>query len=82
MLGFSKAIGKNYAIDFIFLHKLRDFKDGITFLNFDMDLDLYEGDHNPQFDFLFCIFNYTLIEINLYNVNHVSSSSTSEVEAV
>jgi hypothetical protein len=70
MLGFSKRINKNYAIDFAFFTKIRMFNEGISFINFDIALDIYKADHNPQARIFLCLFNFTIIDICFYNINH------------
>jgi len=62
---------KNYAFDYVFFYKIRDFSDGISFINADVNLDLYENDHNPSFNIFLCLFNITIFEISIYNINHV-----------
>lgn len=36
---------------------IRSFKDGITFFNLKINLDLYKDDHSPAFQIEFTIFN-------------------------
>ena len=69
---------KNYALDWNFFWKIRNFKDGINFFNFDIDLDLYKFDHNPKFDICLAIFNYIIFEIEIYNINHVPNDEDEE----
>lgn len=64
-------ISKNYAFDYMLLHKFREYKDGITFLNVELNLDLYKGHHNPQFTFAFYFFNFTIFEFTIYNIHHI-----------
>jgi hypothetical protein len=63
-------ISKNYAIDFGFLYKIRSFKDGISIIELSSGLDFYKGDHNPKVHLRFILFNFSIFEINIYNVNH------------
>lgn len=63
---------KNYAFDYCFFYKIRNFSDGISFINADINLDLYENDHNPSFNMFLCIFNMTIFDLSIYNVNHIS----------
>ena len=44
-------ISKNFALDYLLLHQVRSFKDGITFFELKKNLDLYKSDHKPSFDF-------------------------------
>lgn len=62
---------KNYSLDWNFFWKVRSFEDGIKFLTFDINLDLYESDHKPSFNIYLGILNYTIFEIEIYNVNHL-----------
>jgi len=71
-------LSKNYAIDWNFFWPIRQFKEGITFFNFDINLDLYKGDHNPKFDITLLILNYIIFEIEIYNVNHVENDDDSD----
>ncbi len=52
-------ISKNYAVDWNFFWKSREFKDGIT-NNFDCSLDLFKDDHNPKFRLSLELFNYVV----------------------
>jgi hypothetical protein len=70
MILISKEISKNFVFEISFFHKLRNFKDGISFLEFDVNLDLYKGDHNPQFEMCLVILNFKIFETNIYNINH------------
>lgn len=71
MLCWSFKINENYTFEISGLHKIRNFKDGVTFIDFSIDLDLYVGDHNPKFSIMITILNFKLIEIEVYNVHHV-----------
>jgi hypothetical protein len=71
MIWFSIKITKNFSLDFSFFHLVRAFKDGITFFNFVVELDLYKGDHNPQFNICLIIINFKIFEIDFYNINHL-----------
>ena len=75
MFWVSKKISKKYAIDVSCFHLIRNFKDGISFCQFSVNLDLYEADHNPQFKILLIILNFKLFEFEIYNINHVSTYS-------
>ena len=67
----SFKVSKNYAVDWLLFHKFRNFSDGITLAEFSLNTDLYEGDHNPKTSFRIAILNVYLIQIEVYNVNHV-----------
>ena len=64
-------INKKYAWEIALFYKLRQFKDGIDFFEFNIGLDLFEGDHNPKFRLLLIIFNFTIIDIEVYNMFHI-----------
>jgi len=66
-------ISKNYAFDYMLFHKVRNFKDGVTFFDFECNLDLFKGHHNPKFNLSLFLFNYTIFEFEIYNVNHVKT---------
>jgi hypothetical protein len=71
MLFLAFRTSKDYAIEFSCLRRIRDFSDGISFFEFDVNLDLWHGDHNPKFEMSLTVFNFCLFEFNWYNVNHV-----------
>ena len=62
-----------YALDFGLFYKVRNFKDGLTFFEFILNLDLYRADHNPQVRCALVIFNFTIFDITFYNVRHYDS---------
>lgn len=54
-----------------FFAMVRDFRDGITFFKFRVNLDLYESEHTPAFQFEITIFNcYNHIWIYQNNPNY------------
>jgi hypothetical protein len=50
---FNRKITKNYGMELLTFHQLRDFKDGCIFFIFDVNLVLYKADHNPRFRVIF-----------------------------
>ena len=70
MICISTKLTNNYAIEISCLHKVRNFKDGISFVDGEISLDLYPGDHNPKFRLDFIFMNYTILEVGVYNMNH------------
>jgi hypothetical protein len=62
-----------YALDFGLFYKVRNFKDGLTFFEFILNLDLYRADHNPQVRCALVFFNFTIFDITFYNVRHYDS---------
>lgn len=71
MICFHRDISKNYAWELTMFHKLRQFSDGISFFDWKCSLDWFKADHNPKFEFLLVILNFTIVEFNVYNRNHV-----------
>jgi hypothetical protein len=67
---FNFKINQNYAFEFYGLYPIRDIKDGISFFEFRMNLDLYKGDHNPRFEFSLILLNVMVFSLMIYNVNH------------
>jgi hypothetical protein len=70
MIGFSLNLGKNFAFDLTGPRLIRRFKDGVTFFDFLVSLDLYASDHKPSFDISLIFLNLMFFEINIYNVHH------------
>ena len=70
MLGFWGNITANKAWELVFFHWYRSFKDGITFVNIDINYDRFEGDHNPRAEFALRVLNLTIIEFNIYDTRH------------
>ena len=66
-------VTEQYALDFGLFYKVRNFKDGLTFFEFILNLDLYKADHNPQVRCALVIFNFTIFDITFYNVRHYDS---------
>jgi len=63
-------LSKNYAIELSLFNIVRDFSDGISFFEFEINLDLFEDDHKPSFDIYLMIFNCMIFQFRVYNVNH------------
>jgi hypothetical protein len=59
-------ISKTHFFALTLFHKLRDFSDGWTFINFETRLDLYKHEHNPQFRMHLVVLNYTVFELEIY----------------
>jgi len=68
-------LSKNYAIDWSFLRKIRNFSDGISFFEFNCNLDLYKSDHNPKINIHLMLINIMIFEFEIYNVNHVEEQN-------
>lgn len=67
---FSLKLKDPYHFDFNFFHKIRRWKDGITFFSTDLSFDQYEADHKPSLRWELVLFNY-MIEMEIYNKNHL-----------
>ena len=57
----------------ILLYKLRDQKDGITFFELVVNMDLFDNadsvsQHNPKLTFRLIVLNYTIFEMVIYSV--------------
>jgi len=63
-------INKDYAIELSFLKMVRNFSDGISFFEFEVNLDLFEDDHKPSFDIFLMIFNCMIFQFWIYNIHH------------
>lgn len=72
------AINEDYHVDINGLYKMRNFSDGISFLEVNVNLDSYVGDHNPQFGIQIVLFNINVLEIRIYNVHHVDTLKSKE----
>lgn len=62
-------LSKNYNIELQLLSRTREFTDGITFFNFNMNCDLYVGDHKPSFEIELTVFN-VYNAFSIFNINH------------
>ena len=69
-LHFAFNITKNYGFEFVAFNKIREFKDGITFFEFILNLDLYKADHSPKLQFSLMVCNWMIFEMNIYNLHH------------
>lgn len=73
MICFSFKISKNFAFEASFLNFVRSFRDGVTFLDLSVNLDLYEADHKPEGHISLTFLNMILIDLRIYNVNHAEN---------
>jgi hypothetical protein len=71
MLLISFRITKNYFFEADILRKIRSFSDGISFLEFEFNVDFYRGDHNPKGRIMLVVLNFKVFEFEIYNINHV-----------
>jgi hypothetical protein len=69
-----KTIGGKISVDYgweiTVFRKLREISDGIIFFNGKINWDRYLADHCPRFEVHLIMFNYTIIEINVYYLHH------------
>ena len=61
-------IGASKAIEWAFFNHIRELKDGVTWFEFEINSDYYEGDHNPQSGIHLMILNWMIFEINYYSI--------------
>ena len=50
-------ITRDYSFEIQLFARIRRIKDGLTFFNFKVNLDLYESDHKPSFEVELTILN-------------------------
>jgi len=63
-------INSDYGWEITVFHKIRNITDGIIFFEKKINWDRYLADHSPRFEFYVILFNYTIIEINIYYLHH------------
>jgi len=63
-------ISSDYGWEITVFHKIRDASDGVIFFEKKINWDRYLTDHSPRFEFHVILFNYTIIEINIYYLHH------------
>ena len=66
----SGTISEDYGWEITVLHKLRQTTDGVVFFDGKINWDRYLADHSPRFEIHLVMFNYTIIEINIYYLHH------------
>ena len=72
MINIHRQINVNYGWELVLFHKVRNFSDGITFLESKINWDKYLGDHTPAFNVYLEILNFTILEFNIYYLYHRS----------
>lgn len=70
MYTIGKKTTDNYGFEITVFHKLREFSDGISFFEGKINWDRYESDHSPKFELFLMLFNYTIVELNIYYLHH------------
>ena len=63
-------IKSDYASSLTFFRKVRDWSDGITFFNLEVNWDKYLSDHSPYFRIRLTVLNHILIEFEIYYKYH------------
>ena len=63
-------ITDNYGFEITVFHKLREFSDGLSIFDLKINWDRYEADHSPKFEFFLMLFNYTILDMNIYYLHH------------
>jgi hypothetical protein len=69
-LHFAFKINSDYGFEFSALNKIREYKDGITFLEFVSNLDTYKEDHSPKFGINLVFMNWMIFECSVYYLHH------------
>jgi len=67
---FHGSINEDYAWEVALFRLIREFKDGITFFNLDINWDRYLADHTPRFEVRLVVLNCMLLEASLYYKHH------------
>lgn len=76
---FTNILGSVFEIQV--LAPTRKLKDGITFFNFKINLDLFPGDHNPKFELVVTVLNL-YNHILIHNQNHLWEEGKDEIESL
>jgi hypothetical protein len=63
-------ISREYGWEVTVFHKLRETSDGVIFFDGKINWDRYLADHSPRVEMHLVMFNYTIIEINVYYLHH------------
>lgn len=71
-------INEDYAWELAMFCKYRSLDDGLSLFEFKSDIDWYDGDHCPKADISLRLFNWTIFEFNIYNVNHADDEEVPE----
>lgn len=71
MNGFCVNLGKNYALDVAGFYLVRSFKDGLTFVELDVESSWYHDDHQPSFKIWLMVFNFIILDLTIYNTRHI-----------
>jgi len=66
----SGVITNKYGWELCLFMNIRRCSDGVSFMNFNVDWDRYDADHKPSFRVYFGLFNFTVLEFQIYNIYH------------
>jgi hypothetical protein len=67
---FGGRVNENYGWELALCHRLREFSDGITAVELNLNWDRYLADHSPRFSVHLVILNYTIVEASVYYLHH------------
>jgi len=70
MSAISGKISDDYGWEVAVFHELQKFSYGVIFIDGGINWDRFLGDHSPRFQLYLRMFNYTVIEINIYYLHH------------
>jgi len=72
--GFHGIVGKikgiKYGWELVLFHKIRAWDDGLSLFDFTLDMSWYKSDHRPSYGVHLVIWNITIVEFTIYNVDH------------
>jgi hypothetical protein len=71
-------LSENYGLELNFFYKVRDYSDGINFINGEVNLNLYKADHSPNFRIELIVMNVMLFEFHIYYLFHRESEEDDE----
>lgn len=75
MLSCGGHISQEYGWELTLFHKLRAYRDGITFLEVHINWDRYQADHCPRFTVHLILCNVTVFEWHIYYLHHRDRAS-------
>ncbi len=64
------SLGKNYGWEISGFRKIREFSDGMTFFGLTVNWDRYLDDHSPRCGIVLTLFNFVIVEFNVYYLWH------------
>lgn len=68
---FHGMIDDNFGWELELFRRNRDSKDGFTTVDFKINFDKYEADHNPRFELSLVLLNFLIFDFSIYNVWHL-----------